>query len=479
MPALALVIAKREIKETVTDWRILLPMLTLALLFPGLMVSGMTIGLPYMDRVDPTLAGEKAALFGATMAAFFPISFSLIIALESFAGEKERNTLEALLATPVSDGELFLGKVLAVLAPPTFLSVVGLAVFAIGALLAMDLRVAPDFLLLALVLSLVQALVMVAAAVIVSSQTASVKAANLLASFIIIPVALVVQGEVILLLIGFGHLLWFILLEFLLVAVVLVRMGIRLFNREEILTRENNDLHLTDLARLLLHFWRQEPRAAAAERVARPLSLVRLYRTDLLQLLGLYRGQLGMVALMLVAGGITGYVFALQHPLELPLANLFQALGSRAATELADSLSPVAIFVHNLRTLALAGLLSLFTLGIAGLVMVVLTAGSVGFLAGQVAMAGLDLPTFFLAFILPHGVFELPALALAGALNLWLGMCLMTLPKGQPLGDALLLALVNWAKGAAAFVPLLLVAAVVEAKVTPLVVVALYSGAAR
>ncbi|MSQ27641.1 MAG: ATP-binding cassette domain-containing protein [Dehalococcoidia bacterium] len=57
--------------------------------------------------------------------------------------------------------------------------------------------------------------------------------------------------------------------------------------------------------------------------------------------------------------------------------------------------------------------------------------------------------------------------AVAGALNIALGTCLMTLPKGHSLGDGVVLAVVNWCKGAAVFVPLLLAAAVVEANITP------------
>lgn len=47
----------------------------------------------------------------------FPLMFSVIIAAESFAGERERKTMEALLYTPTSDRELFIGKVLAAFVP--------------------------------------------------------------------------------------------------------------------------------------------------------------------------------------------------------------------------------------------------------------------------------------------------------------------------------------------------------------------------
>ena len=64
-------------------------------------------------------------LLGYIFAPFFlifPLMFSSVIASESFAGEKERKTLEALLYTPASDSELFLGKSLAAFIPAVFIT---------------------------------------------------------------------------------------------------------------------------------------------------------------------------------------------------------------------------------------------------------------------------------------------------------------------------------------------------------------------
>jgi ABC-type Na+ efflux pump permease subunit len=53
----------------------------------------------------------------APMFLIFPLMFSTIIASESFAGERERKTLEALLYSPASDADLFVGKLLAAAIP--------------------------------------------------------------------------------------------------------------------------------------------------------------------------------------------------------------------------------------------------------------------------------------------------------------------------------------------------------------------------
>jgi ABC-type Na+ efflux pump permease subunit len=62
---------------------------------------------------------------GFTLAPLFlimPLMFSSVIGSDSFVGERERKTMEALLYAPTSDMELFLGKVLAAVIPAIGLS---------------------------------------------------------------------------------------------------------------------------------------------------------------------------------------------------------------------------------------------------------------------------------------------------------------------------------------------------------------------
>lgn len=51
-----------------------------------------------------------------------PIMFATVIASESFAGERERKTIEALLYTPATDAELFFGKVMAGFIPAVLIT---------------------------------------------------------------------------------------------------------------------------------------------------------------------------------------------------------------------------------------------------------------------------------------------------------------------------------------------------------------------
>ena len=69
-----------------------------------------------MDATQTMIVTMLGYLF-APMFLMVPLMFATTIAAESFAGEKERKTLEALLYLPISDLELFLGKVLAAALP--------------------------------------------------------------------------------------------------------------------------------------------------------------------------------------------------------------------------------------------------------------------------------------------------------------------------------------------------------------------------
>ncbi|MCB0231460.1 MAG: ABC transporter permease, partial [Anaerolineae bacterium] len=65
-----------------------------------------------------------------------PLMVSNVIAADSFVGERERKTLEALLYTPTTDGELLAGKILSALVPAVVVSLVGYLIYTVTADLA-------------------------------------------------------------------------------------------------------------------------------------------------------------------------------------------------------------------------------------------------------------------------------------------------------------------------------------------------------
>jgi len=74
-----------------------------------------------LNAVQSTIVLSLGYMF-APMFLIFPLMFSTVIASESFAGERERKTMEALLYTPATDSELFLGKVLTAFIPALLLT---------------------------------------------------------------------------------------------------------------------------------------------------------------------------------------------------------------------------------------------------------------------------------------------------------------------------------------------------------------------
>ena len=108
---------------------------------------------------------------------FFPVSISLVIALETFVGEKERLSLEPLLSTPLTNTELYLGKSFAAMLPPLMASYAGMTIYILGLVWGeQQWRPEPLLVVQIVLLTTAQALVMVTGAVVVSSQRRRLRA---------------------------------------------------------------------------------------------------------------------------------------------------------------------------------------------------------------------------------------------------------------------------------------------------------------
>jgi ABC-type Na+ efflux pump permease subunit len=174
---MAIVLARREVKDTFRDWRILTPIILLTLLFPALMNFTAGRMLNFVSEYGAEIIATQMIPFLLLVVGFFPMSFSLI-ALEAFVGEKERKSLEPLLATPLTDPQLYLGKMGAVLALPLLSAYLGMTVYVVSLYFNIAYTVPVQLFVQAIMLTTVQGIIMVAAAVIVSSQTTSVRAAD-------------------------------------------------------------------------------------------------------------------------------------------------------------------------------------------------------------------------------------------------------------------------------------------------------------
>ena len=107
-------------------------------------------------------------------------------------------------------------------------------------------------------------------------------------------------------------------------------------------------------------------------------------------------------------------------------------------------------------------------MGILGMLPIVITMGVTGFLIGLVSLNGVAVLPFFAGFILPHGLFEIPAMIIASATILQAGVILATPSPGKTVGEVWIASLGEWAKiMLGVVIPLLFVAAAVEVWITP------------
>ena len=482
-----LTLVGREIRDTLRDWRIVVPIVILTLFFPVLMSFVADMALNWVAKYGEPIIGERLIPFLLMVVGFFPISFSLVIALETFVGEKERKSLEPLLATPLTDAQLYLGKTLAAMVPPLLAAYLGIIVYLVG--LYFFKGWIPPLTLLALVVLLTsaEALVMVSGAVVVSSQTTSVRAANLLASFIIIPMALLLQGEAIIMFWANYGVLWWIVLFLLVVDVVLVRMGVHTFNREELLGREIDRLNVASLWRTFRNHleWERWLFGLDMQKVPAWLrwlgTLGGLYVRDIPAILRRSRLALAVVIVGLLASVYVGYAFAARYQLPPEMMGL-ELVSSETFSELPavdwlPAFTTWGVLSNNVRALLLAALLAIFSFGTLAVALLMAPLAIVFFFVAQAARLGYSPLLFFVAFVLPHGVLELPAASIATALAVRLGATFVSPRQEVAVGEGWLWALADLIKVFVALVlPLLALAAAIEVHVTPSIVVWIFGG---
>jgi uncharacterized membrane protein SpoIIM required for sporulation/ABC-type transport system involved in multi-copper enzyme maturation permease subunit len=479
----ALIITRREVRDSFRDWRILVPIVVLTFLFPALaqFIAGRFT--TFVTGYGAEIVGERTIPFLLMVVGFFPISISLVIALETFVGEKERKSLEPLFSTPLTNTELYIGKTLAAMIPPLISSYGGMLVY-LGGLLLSELAWRPQAALIVQIflLTTVQALLMVTGAVVVSSQTTSTRAANLLASFIIIPMTLIIQGESVIMFLapdadspnGIGA-LWAIIVGMFVAVLLLLRLGNSVFNREEVLGRSIDQINLrSSLRKIGRHIHAVDDAGTPAR------NLIDWYRRSIPLSMGRLRKSLILTAVVFVAAFIGGIVLGQQPGWRLPALADAASLADREAIlgglDLFTARGILTIALHNGQILAGVLLLSIFTFGIAALVIPPATYLILGFAASQLIAVGFGLP-LLLAAVLTHGVIEIPVIAIATATALNLGAIITRPPNGWTVGHAWSLALADAVKlWLGVILPGLLVAAVVEAFITPVVVRLLLGG---
>ena len=178
------------------------------------------------------------------LAPFFmiiPLMVSSVIAADSFAGEKERKTMEALLYTPTTDRELFVGKLLSGWLAAITVALIGFVVYVVSANAAgwtqMHRIFFPNLMWLVMITWVVPALpgLGLGVMVIVSARAQGFQDANQIGGLVVLPVLLLVFGQVA------GVMYFSVTLVFLLGVVIwlldglLIWLGSRSFQRGRLL----------------------------------------------------------------------------------------------------------------------------------------------------------------------------------------------------------------------------------------------------
>ena len=172
-----------------------------------------------------------------------PLMLSCIIAAEAFVGEKERKTLEALLYTPATDGELFLGKALAALIPGIVYTWVNFAIFAVVTNIAgfpvMGRIWFPTASWWGLMIFVVPAVALlgVAATVIISTRVKTFMEAYQASGVLVILILVLMVAQTTGLLFLSPLVAVIVGLVFFVIDACLIWIGIRMFSRSELIAR--------------------------------------------------------------------------------------------------------------------------------------------------------------------------------------------------------------------------------------------------
>ncbi|MDD5502525.1 MAG: ABC transporter permease subunit, partial [Candidatus Thermoplasmatota archaeon] len=264
----AMLVFRKDWTEMKRNWQVLMPILIVPLMFSVVLplltlfvpsissmpgdtlsdVQAMLDNLPQQIRAELAQMSDMQVLIYVMSVYFFapffliiPIMASSVIASDSFAGEKERKTIEALLATPISDSELMFGKMLVSFLPALAITVISFAVYAavvdlvafryFGRLLLPN----ANWLLLIFGLSPAVSLASIGLTVIISAKVKGFREAQQISVLLLLPVLGLLFAQVSGALIFGPAVIGTLIAIFIVVDLIMFKIGVSIFRREEIL----------------------------------------------------------------------------------------------------------------------------------------------------------------------------------------------------------------------------------------------------
>jgi uncharacterized membrane protein SpoIIM required for sporulation len=258
-----------------------------------------------------------------------------------------------------------------------------------------------------------------------------------MASFIILPMSVVLQVEAALILVGRPEFLWGFALLMIAIGFLLLRMGFNGFSREALLARE------VGLRRPL-------QRAVGAVRwgfSGRPgiLELVWLRRMPLLVAgIGFPLG----IAVGFLAGSTSAVPSNVVRPV---LSSLLKTSGGSGPVQ-----EVIAIFGHNLLAFVVAAMFAIITAGVSGFLLTF----APGFLLGFAA--ALSSWSIALTGVIPNGLIEVPVAIIAGGLAIQIGAAAIHMEPRGGWSARVLTAVADYVRALRWLVPALGAAAILE-----------------
>ena len=255
----AAIIFKKEIKEVIKNKNIWMPILIITAVFSIGMPLAITIGsnailkdgdtINFINKVFGYTDDPMRVLIGFTIKQFLilllmiPAMVPSLIAPASIIMEKESNTLEPLLATPIKTSELMLGKSLTALVPAFVISTINFillaAVIDITSYIKLGFVPLPtiEWVIVAFVLSPIISFIITIISIIVSSKSTDIRSAQGIGSIIIIPIYAIIGFQIAgFFLMNIAYLLLGCLV-LILTCPLLLKLCTKIFDRENVLTK--------------------------------------------------------------------------------------------------------------------------------------------------------------------------------------------------------------------------------------------------
>jgi uncharacterized membrane protein SpoIIM required for sporulation len=273
------------------------------------------------------------------------------------------------------------------------------------------------------------------------------------------------QGESVLLFWGTDRVLWLAVAAVIIMAGLLIRLGLAHFQREYLLGREFDSLNLRWMGQTFWNAFRGQAKS--------PFDW---YASEVRKVLGRLSTPMLILAAIAILSYATSYHWATVNIPKMLSGATTQDITSlvrdaRQSVGLAQANQHLAasfIFLNNLRATFVVFLAGIVSFSVLGMLVYLLNVGLIGGVLGVFKIIGYSPVLLFAAGLLPHGIFEIPALMLASAVVLRMGAVLVTPQTGKSMGQILLEQLADWLKiFLGLVVPLLMVAAIIEAYVTP------------